>query len=173
MTQTQRIGIYPGSFDPFTLGHADVMKRACSVVDHLIIAVAQHTYKDPLFSIEERADMAQHEINRLKQERPDIRASLEVKTFDTLLVDFAQREGAHCIIRGLRAVLDFEYELQMVGMNGRLAPHIETVFLMASEHFQFIASRIVKEVARLEGDVTPFVSPYVHHRLRERFARDI
>jgi pantetheine-phosphate adenylyltransferase len=140
------------------------------VVDHLVIGVAQHTDKNPLFTLQERTEMVQQEVARLKQDNPSLQTRIEVQPFETLLVDFARQVGAHFIIRGLRAVSDFEYEFQMVGMNGRLAPTIETLFLMASERFQFIASRFVKEVARLGGDVSPFVSPVVHQRLCERFA---
>jgi pantetheine-phosphate adenylyltransferase len=165
----QRVGVYPGAFDPVTNGHLDIISRALHVVDHLIVAVALYAGKAPLFSLDERHDMMCREIAALEASR---RARVEVRAFDNLLMDFVHEVGAPVIIRGLRAVSDFEYEFQMAGMNARLAPEIETVFLMASDRHQFIASRLVKEVGRLGGDITPFVSESVARHVYERFARN-
>ncbi len=158
-----RRAIYPGSFDPVTLGHMDVIERACVMFDHVVVAVAASETKHPLFPLEERAEM--------------IRAALPagvnavVKTFDDLLVDLARREEATIVIRGLRAVSDFELEFQMALMNRRLDPRLETVFLTPKEDCTFLSSRIVKEVARLGGDVSAFVPKTVAERLRGRIAR--
>jgi len=162
---TQRIALYPGTFDPFTLGHLDIVERAVKLVDHLIIGVAANRGKSPLFTMEERAEIARHEVASLSGSG---RATIEVVPFDKLLIDFAKEVGAAMIVRGLRAVSDFEYEFQMVGMNQRLEPDIETVFLMADPRHQAIASRLVKEVAMLGGDVTPFASPHVAGLLVKR-----
>ncbi len=161
----QRIGIYPGSFDPVTFGHIDVIKRASHLVDRLIIGVARHTTKDMLFNLTER----QQFILQYLPELPANGCSIDVIPIDGLLVNFARQEGAKMIFRGLRAVADFEYEFQMAMMNDRLAPEIETVFLMASEHNQFIASKLVKEVSRLGGDVSSFVPQHVAVELTQRF----
>ena len=161
----KRIGLYPGTFDPVTLGHMDIIERAVKLVDHLVIGVADNPAKAPLFSIAERISMLEHETAPLAG---DGRATIAVETFQTLLVHYAQEIGASVIIRGLRAVSDFEYEFQMVGMNQRLAPQIETVFLMADPRHQAIASRLVKEIAALGGDVTPFTSPYIASALKSR-----
>jgi pantetheine-phosphate adenylyltransferase len=164
---TKRIGVYPGTFDPITNGHMDIIERALSIVDQLIIAVARNAGKGPLFSTDERVQTVEDEINRLVAAGHQV----EVRPFDTLLMDFAQSVGASVLIRGLRAVSDFEYEFQMAGMNHRLNPKIETVFLMASEGVQFISSRFVKEIGSLGGDISSFVSPGVANRLATRFAR--
>jgi pantetheine-phosphate adenylyltransferase len=164
----KRIGLYPGTFDPVTLGHFDIIQRAVKLVDHLVIGVADNPSKAPLFSIPERIAMLRHEVQPLAG---DGRATIAVETFQSLLVHFAQAIGASVIIRGLRAVSDFEYEFQMVGMNQRLAPEIETVFLMADPHHQAIASRLVKEIAALGGDVAPFTSAYIADSLKRRFAQ--
>ena len=161
-----RIGIYPGTFDPLTNGHMDIISRATKVVDTLIVCVAEHTGKDTLFSLSERLDMIQEEVKNLDDA---IKTSVEVRPFKTLLMDFAENVEASVIIRGLRAVSDFEYEFQMAGMNTRLNNEIETVFLMASDRHQFIASRFVKEIGRLEGDVSHFVSSRVKKELIKRF----
>ena len=156
--QKKKVAIYPGTFDPITFGHIDIIKRASEISDLLIIAVAKDTAKNPLFSLEERLKMVECEV----QENQNIL----VKTFEGLLVDFAAKEGAGIIIRGLRAVSDFEYEFQMFGMNSKLNPNIQTIFLPASENHHFIASKFVKEVARLGGDVSRFVSKNVVAKLQ-------
>ena len=161
----QRIGIYPGTFDPVTNGHVDIIRRAATLVDKLIVAVSINAGKGPLFSVEQRAALLKGEI---ADGRNGLSASIEVVTFDSLLMHFAEKMGARVIIRGLRAVSDFEYEFQMTGMNARLNPGIETVFLMASERSQFISSRFVKEIHRLGGDVSSFVSPRVVAALGQR-----
>jgi len=166
MTQP-RIGIYPGTFDPITNGHTDIIRRAVKVVDQLVIGVARNDGKGPLFATDERVEIVRDEVAHL--ENGDA-GRIEVRAFDTLLVNFAQAVGATVVIRGLRAVSDFEYEFQMAGMNARLNPEIETVFLMASDRFQFISSRFVKEIGALGGDVSHFVSPRVAARLLDRFA---
>ncbi len=161
-----RIGLYPGTFDPITNGHFDIIKRAVKLVDHLVIGVAINEGKGPLFSLEERVGMVESETAILVGEG---RASISVMPFEGLLMHFAERIGASCIVRGLRAVSDFEYEFQMVGMNQRLNPDIETVFLMADPAHQAVASRLVKEIARLGGDVSKFTSPAVTAQLMDRF----
>ena len=163
----KRTGLYPGTFDPITNGHLDIITRAAKMVDHLVIGVAINEAKGPLFSLEERVEMVRHETARIAKNAGVI---ITVEPFDILLMHFAEKVGAQTIIRGLRAVSDFEYEFQMAGMNTRLNPDIETVFLMASERCQFISSRLIKEVGRLGGDVTQFVSPRVRERLLVRFA---
>lgn len=160
----KRIGVYPGTFDPITSGHMDIIRTALKLVDHLIIAVSESKSKGPIFTVEERVDMVQHTIKDL----PNAEA-VTVEGFQGLLVDFAKARQAAILIRGLRAVSDFEYEFQMSCMNSRLAPGIETIFLPASEHTHFIASRFVKEIARLDGDITDMVSPYVLTKLQQKF----
>ncbi len=164
----QRIGVYPGTFDPVTNGHLDIIRRARRVVDHLIIAVARNDGKNPMFGIDQRLAIVKQEI-AAQNNAP---CTVEARTFDGLLMDFAAKAGAALIIRGLRAVSDFEYEFQMTGMNARLNAEIETVFLMASERHQFIASKLVKEIARLGGDTTSFVSANVHDHLKRAIARE-
>jgi pantetheine-phosphate adenylyltransferase len=165
---SDRVGLYPGTFDPITNGHLDIVARAAKVVDRLIIAVAVNAGKGPLFSLEERVALVREEVDELARVQG---CNIEVRSFDNLLVDFARQSGARIIIRGLRAVSDFEYEFQMAGMNARLSPDIETLFLMASERCQFISSRFVKEIDRLGGDISSFVSPRVRARLDEKFGR--
>ena len=160
-----RIGLYPGTFDPMTLGHGDVIRRAIILVDRLIIGAAINRDKSPLFKLEERVAMLEEELGPLREAGADI----EVRPFENLLMHFAEDVGAGVIVRGLRAVSDFEYEFQMVGMNRALNDHIETVFLMADASHQAIASKLVKEIARLGGDIGPFVSPAVAHQLRVKF----
>ena len=164
MTQS-RIGIYPGTFDPITNGHADIIRRAIKIVDRLVIGVARNDSKGPIFVTNERVAIVRDEVAHLENGDPE---RIEVRAFDTLLVDFAQSVRAGVIIKGLRAVSDFEYELQMASLNSRLNPHIETVFLMASDRYQFISSRFVKEICALGGDVSHFVSPRVAQRLADR-----
>jgi pantetheine-phosphate adenylyltransferase len=162
-----RVGVYPGTFDPVTNGHMDIISRATRVVDHLIIAVATNVGKGPLFTLDERVALLAGDVANIKE---DNGAKIEIRPFDKLLVAFAAECGATLIIRGLRAVSDFEYEFQMAGMNSRLNATIETVFLTASETNQFIASGLVKEIAFLGGDVAPFVSRKVRSRLAEKVA---
>jgi pantetheine-phosphate adenylyltransferase len=160
-----RVGVYPGTFDPIHKGHLDVIRRATKVVDRLVLAVAVNVGKDPFLPLEDRTALVQSEASRLMEDDAVNGCRLEVHPFDNLLVDFAASVGATLIVRGLRAVSDFEYEFQMAATNARLQPGIETVFLMASETNQFISSRFVKEISRLGGDVSSFVSPQVRMRL--------
>jgi pantetheine-phosphate adenylyltransferase len=164
---TRRVGIYPGTFDPITNGHSDIIRRALHIVDHLVIGVARNDAKGPLLPTDERVEIVQDEVKHLENGGAD---RIEVKPFDTLLMHFAESVGASIIVRGLRAVSDFEYEFQMAGMNARLNPNIETVFLMASDRYQFISSRFVKEIGALGGDIKHFVSPRVAQRVLDRFA---
>lgn len=163
-----RTGLYPGTFDPITLGHIDIIQRAMSLVDRLVIGVAVNRDKGPLFSVEERVAMVDAECRGIAAKRG---GSIEVRPFDNLLIDCARDVGATVIVRGLRAVADFEYEFQMVGMNRALDSGVETVFLMADARRQAIASKLVKEIARLGGDVSKFVTPAVNTALRERYPR--
>lgn len=158
------IGLYPGTFDPITLGHSDIIQRAARVVGTLVIGVAENAGKGPLFSVSDRVRMVKEEVARLDTNG----ATIEVRPFKNLLVEFAGQLNADVIIRGLRAVSDFEYEFQMAGMNHKLAPRLETVFLMASDQHHFISSRFVKEIARLGGNVSPFVSPAVLKDIRKK-----
>jgi len=160
-----RIGLYPGTFDPVTNGHLDVIGRAARLLDKLVVGVAINTGKGPLFTLEERVELVRAEITAIASRNGMV---IEVIPFDTLLVDFARKLGASMIVRGLRAVSDFDNEFQMAGMNYRMAPDIETVFLMASERHQFIASRLVKEVAKLGGDISSFVPPFTLERVMNR-----
>lgn len=157
------IGLYPGTFDPVTNGHRDIIMRASKLVDRLIVGVAVNLDKGPLFSLDERVAMLREECAGLQVE-----AEIVVQPFDTLLIHFARSVGARIIVRGLRAVSDFEYEFQMVGMNQRLDAEIETVFLMADTTHQAIASRLVKEIARLNGDISAFVSQAISNRLKAK-----
>ncbi|MGN6269819.1 MAG: pantetheine-phosphate adenylyltransferase [Sphingomonas sp.] len=151
---TTRTGVYPGTFDPITLGHMDIIRRGAKLVDRLVIGVTTNPSKSPMFSVEERIAMVRREVE-------GIAGDIEVVCFDSLLMDFAEREGASVIVRGLRAVADFEYEYQMAGMNQQLNNRIETVFLMADVALQPIASRLVKEIALFGGNIAKFVSPAV------------
>jgi pantetheine-phosphate adenylyltransferase len=160
----ERVGLYPGTFDPITNGHLDIISRARRIVDRLIIGAAINDGKGPMFSLEERVDLIEKEVAGL----PASDTTVVVKPFDSLLMNFAEECGASVIIRGLRAVSDFEYEFQMAGMNARLNPRIETVFLMASDRHQFISSRFVKEIARLDGDVSHFASARVVEALKAK-----
>ncbi len=162
-----RVGLYPGTFDPVTHGHLDIIRRACSLVDRLVIGVAINRDKGPMFTLEERVAMIEAETAGLAQAAG---CEIVAHPFENLLIDCARDVGASVIIRGLRAVADFEYEYQMVGMNRVLDNTIETVFLMAEAEHQAIASKLVKEISRLGGDVSKFVTPAVNTALKERFA---
>ena len=164
----KRVGVYPGTFDPITNGHADIIQRATHIVDHLIVAVARNDGKGPLFNTEERLEQVRAEVATMNTNG----TTIEVRAFEILLMHFAVESGASLIIRGLRAVSDFEYEFQMAGMNARLNPNVETVFLMASDRHQFISSRFVKEIGRLGGDIRHFVSPRIAKTLTARFAQE-
>jgi len=161
-----RTGLYPGTFDPITLGHADIIRRACSLVDKLVIGVAINRDKGPLFSLEERVAMIEAECAALSKQTG---CKIVVHPFENLLIHCARDVGASVIVRGLRAVADFEYEYQMVGMNRAMDDSIETVFLMAEAEHQAIASKLVKEIARLGGDISGFVTPAVKARLAQKF----
>jgi pantetheine-phosphate adenylyltransferase len=154
------VGIYPGSFDPLTYGHLDLIHRGSRIVDRLVVAVLRNEHKHPLFSLEERTEM----LREVMHPFPNV----EIDSFDGLLVDYAKAKGAGVLLRGIRAISDYEYELQMALMNRRLAPQIETVFLMAGEAYSFISSRLVKEVIKLGGNVSGLVPPSVEERLRAR-----
>ena len=167
--KSTRIGVYPGSFDPVTTGHLDIISRARRLMDCLIVGVAVNTGKNPLFGYDERVGMLRDELSEFP-EAPDL-ADIEVRPIDGLLVKFARDCGASLIVRGLRAVSDFDYEFQMAGMNARMEPDVETVFLMASERHTFISSRLVKEVALLGGDFGSFVPERVRQRLTEAIAK--
>ena len=156
-----RIAIYPGTFDPLTRGHEDLVRRACKLFDKVIVAVAASERKGPLFSLEDRVAMAKETLADLPQ--------VEVTGFDVLLMDFVRAQGASVILRGLRAVSDFEYEFQMAGMNRNLHPDVETVFLTPGEQYMFVSATIVREIARFGGDISNFVPPAVAKRLAEKF----
>ena len=158
-----RTGVYPGTFDPITLGHMDIIRRGAKLVDRLVIGVTTNPSKSPMFTVEERMDMVRREIAPLG-------GDIDVVSFDSRLMDFAEREGASVIVRWLRAVADFEYEYQMAGMNQQLNDRIETVFLMADVSLQPIASRLVKEIAIYGGDIRKFVTPAVAEEVRRRIA---
>jgi len=159
-----RTGVYPGTFDPLTLGHVDIIRRGAKLVDRLVIGVTTNPSKSPMFTLEERMAIVQREV-------AGIGGEIHVVAFDSLLMDFAEREGASIIVRGLRAVTDFEYEFQMTGMNQQLNNRIETVFLMADVALQPIASRWVKEIALYGGDIHKFVTPAVAADIAERVAK--
>ena len=163
-----RIGLYPGTFDPITLGHIDIIQRALALVDRLVIGVAINRDKGPLFSLEDRVAMVEAECAAIQAKTG---GEIVVHPFENLLIDCARDVGAGIIVRGLRAVADFEYEFQMVGMNRALDSSIETVFMMADARRQAIASKLVKEIARLGGDVSKFVTPPVQMALRARLKR--
>ena len=163
MAALQRIGVYPGTFDPLTLGHLDIIRRGAHLVDRLVVGVTTNPSKSPMFTVAERMVMVAREIAEMP--------SVSVVEFDSLLMDFAEREGASLILRGLRAVADFEYEYQMAGMNQQLNDRIETVFLMADVSLQPIASRLVKEIARYGGVIDKFVPPAVAADVAQRLKR--
>ncbi len=165
---TERVALYPGTFDPITNGHMDIIRRGSKVVDRLVVGVAINAGKNPMFAIDERVQMVRQEIATYADNG---RTKVEVRPFKGLLIHFAMEVGAQFILRGLRAVSDFDYEFQMVGMNARMNSDIETIFLMASERHHFIASRLVKEIAELGGDISSFVSPEVAGRLLAQVGR--
>lgn len=154
--------VYPGTFDPFTRGHEDLVRRASRIFDEIIVAVARSRNKNPLFGLEERVEIAREVLRRFP--------NVEVVGFDGLLIDFMRQRGARILLRGLRAVSDFEYEFQMAGMNRKLFPDIETVFLTPADEYMFISATMVREIARLGGDVRGFVHPVVAERLAHRNA---
>ncbi|MEJ2612103.1 MAG: pantetheine-phosphate adenylyltransferase [Candidatus Thiodiazotropha sp.] len=154
--------VYPGTFDPITNGHSDLVRRASSLFEHVILAVAENPGKNPAFDLDQRLMLARTVLNGIK--------NVEICSFDTLLVDFVQECGANVILRGLRAVSDFEYEFQLAGMNRRLAPTTETLFLTPAEQFSFISSGLVREIASLGGDVSEFVHPIVQDALSQCYS---
>jgi len=158
----RRVIVYPGTFDPLTRGHEDIVRRALKLFDEVVVAVADNSPKQPCFSLAERVDLASQVLADL----PGVR----VQPFDGLLVDFVRSLGAHMVLRGLRALSDFEFEFQLAGMNRRLDPEMETVFLTPAEQHMFVSASMVREIARLHGDVSPFVHPLVAVRLVTRFA---
>jgi pantetheine-phosphate adenylyltransferase len=164
-TGKYRIGVYPGTFDPITKGHLHLIKRASRQVDHLIVAVARNARKKPLFDHDERMKMVKSDIDNMYEKYCEV----EVRPFDKLLIHFARDVKAHCIFRGLRAVSDFDFEFQMTGMNAKLDPDIDTVFLMAADKWQFVSSSFVKEIYELGGDVSEVVTPAVEARLKAKF----
>ena len=158
---TTRIGVYPGTFDPITLGHMDIIRRGAKLVDRLVVGVTTNPSKSPMFSVDERMTMVRREV-------AGVDGDIHVVSFDSLLMDFAERQGAKVIVRGLRAVADFEYEYQMAGMNQQINPRVETVFLMADVSLQPIASRLVKEIAMYGGDIAKFVTAPVRDDVAAR-----
>ncbi len=156
-----RIGVYPGTFDPVTLGHMDIIRRGAKLVDRLVVGVTTNPSKSPMFTLDERMAMVRREV-------ASIHGDIGVVPFDSLMMDFAEREGARVIVRGLRAVADFEYEYQMAGMNQQINPRVETVFLMADVALQPIASRLVKEIALYGGEIGKFVPPTVRDEVMAR-----
>lgn len=169
MTQTGkfRTAVYPGTFDPVTKGHLHLIRRASRLVDRLVVGVADNPRKGPLFTLAERVEMVRADIETM----PEKGCEIEVRPFGSLLVRFARDMEASCIFRGLRAVSDFEYEFQMTGMNARLAPGIETVFLMAADEWQFVSASFVKEICSMDGDVSDFVTPHVGQKLLQKFKK--
>jgi len=164
----KRIALYPGTFDPVTNGHLDIIYRASSLCDELIIGVAENIGKNPFFEISQRKSLIQDSINQNFKNSKRKLGKIRVESFDNLLIDFARANSATMIIRGLRAVSDFDYEFQMAGMNARLAKDIETIFLTASETHQFVASRFVKEIALLGGDISSFVPANVNVAMKNK-----
>ena len=158
-----KIAVYPGTFDPITLGHLDIIRRGAHLVDKLVIGVTTNPSKEPMFATAERLEMVKREV-------ADIPGNIEVVEFDSLLMEFAEAQGATAILRGLRAVADFEYEFQMAGMNRNLYPDVETLFLTPGEKYMFISATFVREIARFGGDVSKFVHPLVAERLRRKAA---
>ena len=162
---TERIGLYPGSFDPITNGHMDIIRRSLKIVDKLIVGIAVNDSKSEYFSTEERQQIIEEDIKNI-----GLSDKIKIHSFEGLLMDYAKNIGASVIIRGLRAVSDFEYEFQMTGMNARLEPSIETVFLMSSENQHFISSKLVKEVFKFNGDISGFVSANVLKNMKNKLS---
>jgi pantetheine-phosphate adenylyltransferase len=160
----QIIAIYPGTFDPITNGHIDIISRAAKLYYRVLVAVAVNSNKMPLFSLDERVALVQAVTGEF--------ANVSVMGFNTLLVEFAKQQGANVILRGLRAVSDFEYEFQLAGMNRRLSPDLETMFLTPAEQYEFISSTMIREIARLKGDISSFVPPIVEQFLTEKFKQE-
>ena len=161
MTAQKHIGVYPGTFDPITKGHLDIIERGLTLFDELIVAVAESPSKAPLFDVDERLLMIRREIEKHRNVRAE--------KFDCLLIDYAKKKRAKTILRGLRVISDFEYEFQMALTNRKLAPEIETVFMMTAENYAAVSSRFIKEIARLKGDVGAFVTPNVKDRLKDKY----
>lgn len=161
MSDRRLVAIYPGSFDPLTNGHLDLILRGSRLADHLIVAILGNTQKQPLFTVGERVEMIREAVGNFQ--------NIEVDSFEGLLVDYAARREANAILRGIRAISDYETELQMALLNRRMRPETETIFLMASEEYSFISSRMIKEIITLGGDVSSFVPPNVADRLRTKF----
>ena len=159
-----KTSVYPGTFDPVTYGHIDIIERAAELFDRVIVTVAVNSAKTPIFTLEERVNMIEESLRERNNH-----TNIEVSSFKGLLVDFARENNAAAIIRGLRAISDFEYEFQMALMNRKLAPDVKTVFLMPGEQYTYLNSTIIRELARMKCDVSDFVSPYVQKRLREKF----
>jgi pantetheine-phosphate adenylyltransferase len=164
----ERVGVYPGTFDPVTSGHMEIIRRSLRLVDKLVIGPAINIGKGPLFSLEERVEIIKEDIEDYPKAE---RERIEIVPFEGLLIHFAREVNASLVIRGLRAVSDFEYEIQMANMNARMEPNVETIFLMASDRHQFIASSLVKDIARLGGDTSQFVSKRVFERLKRKFGK--
>ena len=164
----ERTGVYPGTFDPITSGHTEIVRRSLRLVDRLVIGPFINIGKGPLFSLQERIDIIKEDIEDFPQADKD---RIQVLPYEGLLIHFAREVGATVIIRGLRAVSDFEYEIQMANMNSRMEPEVETIFLMASDRHQFIASSLVKDIARMGGDTSQFVSKKVYERLKKKFTK--
>lgn len=160
-----RVIVYPGTFDPMTRGHEDLVRRALNLFDEVVVGVATNAPKQPFFNLEERVDIAQVVLGEL--------TGVRIVPFSGLLVDFVRAQGARMVLRGLRAVSDFEYEFQLAGMNRRLDPELETIFLTPAEQHMFVSASMVREIARLGGDVRPFVHPLVAERLAHRFAQSL
>lgn len=169
MATHKRIGLYPGTFDPITLGHLDIIERSTRLVDHLVLGLSTNPSKSPLFSIEERMDMVIRETAEIAKQTDTV---IEVLNFDTLLMNFVEEIDAGIIIRGLRAVSDFEYEFQMTAMNYQLNPNVETVFLMADPSLQAIASKLVKEIAYFDGDISKFVTPTIRRDVLAKLGKE-
>ena len=159
-----RVGVYPGTFDPITKGHLDIIRRGAKLVDRLVVGVATNPSKSPMFTLEER-------VAQVQREAAKVASNVDVVAFNSLLMKFAESQSADIIIRGLRAVSDFEYEFQMAGMNRYLLPDVETLFLTPSDQYQFISGTIVREIATLGGDVSKFVFPSVERWLKEKIAK--
>jgi pantetheine-phosphate adenylyltransferase len=155
--------IYPGTFDPITNGHVDLVERAARLFDRVVVAIAHSEKKTPLFSLDERVKLCESSVSHLD--------NVEVVGFSNLLTDFTKSQGARCVLRGLRAVADFEYEFQLANMNRAMYPEFESLFLTPSEHLSYISSTLVREIAALDGDISPFVPPQVASALKERFSR--